>query len=607
MFADESLTAAYRAETDHLTAERVPMALAICLGVIGLSGALEYARWPEHLPTFVAIYAAEVAVAGALLAAQRSLLRRGWLSPANACAWSAIAVLMQVNGGLDRLPSEVSVLAGICLMTGGSLLLPWGVAGQRVLVATSLMAGTVAILLHATTAAPVPYLLFALAAGGAISLFGAYHFELHRFALFVEATRREEEASIGQSLVAIAKEINDALDADDVLDRIAGVIRSALHASWTVIVLCDVSRDACAVVGSAGRAPDGITGLRGVEFASGALPLVDQVLTERHISLTDQDAAPATAGLMLRWQTRALLGEALLRRSTVVGVLLAGTHGLSARFSDRGREISRGIAQHVAIALNNVRLVADLRRANTLKSDFLSMMSHELRTPLNVIMGYADLLRDEVFGPLVEEQQDVMQRLRTNAYSLLDLINATLEVNRIEAGRTGVQLRDVDLRPLLVELQVELDELPRHPGVALRWDLPRPTDVVRTDPMKLKIIVRNLIGNALKFTRRGHVTVQAGVDLRARALEIVVRDTGPGIESEHLPKIFDMFHQAPSDANPGGVGLGLYIVRRFAELLGGRISATSTVGEGATFRLSLPAGVAAQPVSIEEHRRRRSA
>jgi hypothetical protein len=228
------------------------------------------------------------------------LLRRGWLSPANACAWSAIAVLMQVNGGLDRLPSEVSVLAGICLMTGGALLLPWGVAGQTVLVATSLIAGTLAILLHPTTAAPVPYLLFALAAGGAISLFGAYHFELHRFALFVEATRREEEASIGQSLVAIAKEINDALDADDVLDRIAGVIRSALHASWTVIVLCDASRDACAVVGSAGRAPDGITGLRGIEFGSGALPLVDQVLTERHISLTDQDADPATAGVMRR-------------------------------------------------------------------------------------------------------------------------------------------------------------------------------------------------------------------------------------------------------------------------------------------------------------------
>ena len=129
--------------------------------------------------------------------------------------------------------------------------------------------------------------------------------------------------------------------------------------------------------------------------------------------------------------------------------------------------------------------------------------------------------------------------------------------------------------------------------------------------MKLKIVVRNLVGNALKFTKRGAVTVSVLFDARARMLDIQVRDTGVGIPTEHLPHVFDMFHQAPTDASTSGVGLGLYMVRRFVELLGGRVSASSRPGDGSIFRLSLPAGVVTQPqqqpVSIEEHRRRKSA
>ena len=336
--------------------------------------------------------------------------------------------------------------------------------------------------------------------------------------------------------------------------------------------------------------------------------LVERVLSTRDPTLIEDDADPAIAGLMQRCETRALLGAALMRRDRTSGVLLTGTNGATGHFSARGRELFRGVAQHVAIALNNVRLVNDLKRANNLKSEFLSTMSHELRTPLNVIIGYADLLRDEAFGPVAGEQPEVLGRLRDNAHSLLELINATLEVNRLEAGHGGVSLREMDLRTLLSELQHETDQIPRQPGVALRWDLPRTSDLVRTDPVKLKIVVRNLIGNALKFTKRGAVSVNVQLDMRARQLDVQVRDTGIGIDPEQLPKIFDMFHQAPTDASTAGVGLGLYIVKRFVDLLGGRISASSKLGEGSVFRLSLPAGlVLSQPVSFEEHRRRRSA
>src|SRR5262249_36103224 len=155
------------------------------------------------------------------------------------------------------------------------------------------------------------------------------------------------------------------------------------------------------------------------------------------------------------------------------------------------------------------------------------------------------------------------------------------------------------------------DPLPRQPGVSLRWEAPRMSDLIRTDPVKLKIVVRNLVGNALKFTKRGHVTVSVLFDARARTLDIQVRDTGVAIQSEHLPHASDMFHPAPTDAATSGVGLGLYIVRRFVELLGGRVSASSRPGDGSIFRLSLPAGVVTQqqtqPVSMEEHRRRKIA
>jgi signal transduction histidine kinase len=607
VFDDESLVAAYRRETEHLNAERLPLVVGLCVGLLGLAGIFEYVLYPDHWRVFLWVYAGQAGVLLSLLAARRLLQRRGWLLRANVAAWCAVALSVNLYGVATDSPPEMTVLGGTCLVTGVSLLLPWGLRGQAAMVATALLSFAARLDVQAATTVPWSYLLFAYSAAGAISLFGAHYFDLHRFAIFVEATRREDAASLSQSLVAIAKEINDSLDADDALDRIAALVHSAVHASWSVIVMRDRSRDGFVVVGGAGDAPEGIAGLRGVEFARGAVPLIDRILADRAVALNDQTADAPTAGLLQGWQTRSLLGATLLRRETIAGVLLAGTRGTAARFPERAGELFQGIAPHVAIALDNVRLVADLRRANDLKSDFLATMSHELRTPLNVIIGYADLLRDEAFGGLADDQREVLDRLRSNARSLLELINATLEVNRIEAGYAGVQLREVDLRQLLGELQHEVDHLPRPSGVALRFEVPRTNDLVRTDPMKFKIIVRNLIGNALKFTKRGAVTVQVSFDLRGRLLETAVRDTGTGIDPEHLPKIFDMFHQAPTDTNPGGVGLGLYIVKRFVELLGGRVSAASVLGEGSVFRVSLPAGIAAQPLSLDEHRQRRSA
>ncbi len=607
MFDDASLFAAYRTESEHLNADRLPLAVALCLGLFALSGVFEASIYPDNLRLFVLFYGLMALAFVPVLVGRRELMRRGWLQWSMIATWCAIAILAQVYGLAAGRPAELIALGAICIVTGTSLLLPWGLRGQAALAASVILACAVTLALRPAAVVPSGYLFFIAAAAAAISLFGAYHFDLHRFALFCEATRREDEAALSRSLVAIAKEINASLDADDVLDRIAAVTRSALHASWSVIVQRDPASNAYLVVGSAGPAPEEIMRLRGVEFGPGAFPLLDRVVAEHELALFEHSTDAATRALMQRWRARSLFAAALVRHQAVAGVLLTGTPTAADRMREGGRELFAGIAQQVAIALGNIRLVADLRQANALKSDFLSTMSHELRTPLNVIIGYTDLLRDEAFGTLGGDQQNVLTRVRTNAHSLLELINASLEVNRLEAGRSGVHFHEVELRQLLTELQLDTEQLPRPNGVLVRWEVPRSNELVRTDALKLKIIVRNLIGNALKFTKRGYVTVQVGFDQRSKMLDLAVRDTGPGIDAETLPRIFEMFHQGPGDSSRGGVGLGLYIVKRFVEMLGGRIAATSRLGEGSAFRISLPAGVATQPASFEEHRRRRSA
>jgi signal transduction histidine kinase len=234
-------------------------------------------------------------------------------------------------------------------------------------------------------------------------------------------------------------------------------------------------------------------------------------------------------------------------------------------------------------------LVANLRQADRLKSDFVATMSHELRTPMNVILGYSDLFLDNAFGDLTDEQSRTMQRLRDSARSLLDLINATLEVNRLEAGRSPIECIDFALDDLLGEVQRDCDDLPRAEHVELSWRESETDVYVRSDRRKVKIILKNLVGNALKFTTAGQVAVSASYDRDSERIEMRVADTGSGIDENELPEIFGMFRQAEGGQLRGGVGLGLYIVNRFVDQLGGRVEVTSRVGQGSVFTVQLPA------------------
>ena len=274
--------------------------------------------------------------------------------------------------------------------------------------------------------------------------------------------------------------------------------------------------------------------------------------------------------------------------------LLAFHEASPANIDERLRQRAQIYAMQVAVAVENARLLEDLRRADRLKSDFLASVSHDLRTPLNVIVGYTDLQLEGVLGTVNPEQDNALRRVRATALNLAGLINATLDVNRLEAGRMLIEVAPLDLSIVWQELLFQFEEHPDWGTVPLQWNA-LGVPVLLGDPEKVKLILRNLVGNAMKFTRAGAITVTARYDRMARMLTLEVADTGSGISEEDLPHIFGMFRQGTDPGRArGGVGLGLYLVKRVVELLGGAISVQSQVGKGSTFRVTLPASPAGE-------------
>jgi len=225
--------------------------------------------------------------------------------------------------------------------------------------------------------------------------------------------------------------------------------------------------------------------------------------------------------------------------------------------------------------------------ANEAKSAFLATMSHELRTPLNAVIGYAELLADD-FGE--SEASDDLGKIVAAAHHLLGLINDILDLSKIEAGRVTIAREPVDLREAIDDVVATIGALAQARGNRIEAVIDPSCGLFECDPRRLRQILLNLCGNAAKFTANGAIRI--GVALRAsgRFVEIIVADTGIGIPPEKLERIFEPFTQADSSTarEYGGTGLGLAISRKLSELLGGSLTASSTVGVGSQFTIRLP-------------------
>ncbi|MPZ76738.1 MAG: GAF domain-containing protein [Deltaproteobacteria bacterium] len=268
-------------------------------------------------------------------------------------------------------------------------------------------------------------------------------------------------------------------------------------------------------------------------------------------------------------------------------------------FEEGHKDNLTAIARLMSIALENKDLFDELRasrdsleKSNKVKDEFLSVMSHELRTPLNVMMGYTGLLREGMFGELNLEQEGALKKITSQSNDLLSIVNQILRTTQIESGAIKAKMDNANLGVFLDELKMAFD-IPMSNDLTIDWDYPSDLPIVATDSEKLKQVLQSLIDNAIKFTNKGQIVISARYLAQARIVKFKVADTGIGIAKEALPYIFDMFRQADSsDSRPhGGVGLGLYIVKKYTEMIGGKISVRSEVGEGSIFTVIIPAEI----------------
>jgi len=230
--------------------------------------------------------------------------------------------------------------------------------------------------------------------------------------------------------------------------------------------------------------------------------------------------------------------------------------------------------------------------ANNAKSRFVANMSHELRTPLNSVIGFSNLLLKNNQGNLNKEDLSYLQRIRDNGIHLLSLINEVLDLSKVEVGRTELEIGPVRLDRLVREVITSIEGAALEKHIALSVDVPDGVDVIQADEKRLKQVLINLAGNAVKFTERGEVTIRLRTaEGTRRPVEIEVSDTGIGIPPDEIAGIFEAFHQADGSTarKYGGTGLGLAISRSLCRLMGFDLVAASEVGRGSTFRVVLDA------------------
>ncbi|MDB4916999.1 MAG: ATP-binding region ATPase domain protein [Gemmatimonadetes bacterium] len=231
----------------------------------------------------------------------------------------------------------------------------------------------------------------------------------------------------------------------------------------------------------------------------------------------------------------------------------------------------------------------EAQQANQAKAEFLASMSHELRTPIGAMSGYADLLAEGIFGPVSESQRSQLIRIKVVGAHLLSIVEEILSFARIEAGRETVHVEPVDVATLISDAVSAIEPLASRKGLSLLYTLPANATILNTDGVKVRQILINLLGNAVKFTDTGSVSLDLGRDGDGMTT-FEITDTGPGIAEADHSRIFEPFVQVDGKLTRAhnGTGLGLSVSRVLARLLGGELTVTSVVGAGATFKLVLP-------------------
>jgi PAS domain S-box-containing protein len=415
-----------------------------------------------------------------------------------------------------------------------------------------------------------------------------------------------EEAQISAALARVGREMISCVDAAVLLDRLCELNTEVLGCDFTRTWLYQAEEDTFGLVSAHGDTLEQSESARLVKIPRPALQSHLRILDHEDVyqDLDPQAAKGPLAAVATQVGTTAALYVALRRGEEITGFLTSGYRGRIEPFTTTQVRIARGLASLASMALETARLVEELDHANRFKSDFLAAMSHELRTPLNVIIGYNSLLLEEAFGPLSPGQVDTAQRIEKNARELLELVSATLDLTRFDSKRVPVNVEEIDVQALMEDVARETGPLLKKPGVQVRWEVGPDLPHLYTDSLKVRMVLKNLIGNAIKFTEKGSVEVIASA--LDDGVQFTVADTGIGISPTASRVIFEPFQQAHMSISQryGGAGLGLYLVRRITDMLQGSITVDSETGVGSTFRVWFPsridpAGGQARPAPVQ--------
>jgi signal transduction histidine kinase len=484
-------------------------------------------------------------------------------------------------------------------MLASALLVPWGARVQTIsVVITMAMLGSAMAVLRPDEAIHglATHVLLGPFIAGLLSIAGAAAGDRVRRAVFdreqaleASAADLQQRATVDEALARVGRELIALPDTKRILDRLCHLTTEALQCDASHTYLWDVDRQEYRAAAGYGDTPEQWEALRLMSYPQRLVSQFQREIDDAGVVQFRVDQTPRKTSVVLReFGTTIVLCMALRRGDSVIGVQSAEFRGRHELFDELGVRIARGMAQLASLALETARLVEELDGANRLKSEFVATMSHELRSPLNIIIGYHELLLDNAFGPLNDRQRDPLRRADRSARELLDLISATLDLSRLEAKRIAVDVSDVEVAELVDEVGREYSSVLDRPALSVRWFAGNGLPVLHTDRVKLKMVLKNLVGNAVKFTDHGEVSLSAGA--RNDGVEFTVIDTGVGIPLDAQLMIFEPFRQLEVTRTRlrGGAGLGLYIVKRLLDALGGTITLESEVGKGSVFRVWLP-------------------
>jgi PAS domain S-box-containing protein len=405
----------------------------------------------------------------------------------------------------------------------------------------------------------------------------------------VIARQRQETA------YELAQELSTSLDIDMLLERTVNQLADAFGLYHAHVYLLE--DDALVVREGLGMAGQQLKQLGHSIPVDAARSVVARSARSRDpVVIDDVMADPTHLPNPLLPRTRSELALPLNVGDDLLGVLDV-QHDVEGYFTQDVIQTLAIVSNQLSVALSNANLYQQqietaerLREVDQLKSEFLATMSHELRTPLNSIIGYSELLIDELTEDLDEMSMEDLQAIHSSGHHLLAIINDILDIAKIESGRMEINRTELDVADFVQQVaDMTRVQLRDRASVEMLIEMPDDLPPILADSVRMRQMMLNLTGNAAKFTEEGHIMIRVEMDDTWMYLKVV--DTGTGIPEDAQDKVFDRFSQADSSATrkAGGTGLGLTVSRQLAQLHGGDLYLEeSTPGEGSTFTLKMP-------------------